>query len=122
MQDTGIAKVNLKFEVDEQKARVGIDIIANDLEKRIYYYEKFESLKTILETALGQKLIWDLEYPVTDKKEMAKIYLEKQNVSLYDKNSWEEIFAFFYKNMRILEKIYNEYFDFIKYDPLYGTN
>lgn len=122
MQDTGINKVKLKFEFNEIFARVGIDIIANDLEKRVYYYEKFESLKNILETALGQEMIWDLEYPVNDKKQMAKIYLEKTDVSIYNKDAWNAVFEFFYKNMKIIERIFNEYYDFIKYAPDYGSN
>ena len=122
MQDTGINKVALKFDIDNEKARVGFDIHCHDLEKRIYYYEKFESLKTILETALNTEMIWDLEYPVNDKKQMAKIYVEKTNVSIYNKETWNDVFEFFFKNMKILERIFNEYFDFIKYEPDYGTN
>ncbi|MDL2238630.1 DUF4268 domain-containing protein [Bacteroidales bacterium OttesenSCG-928-K03] len=122
MQDTGINRVTLKFDIDNEKARVGFDIQYHDLEKRIYYYEKFESMKSILEDALGTEMIWDLEYPVTDEKQMAKIYIEKQNVGIYKKETWNDVFSFFYKNMKILERLFNEYYDFIKYEPDYGTN
>ncbi|MGI6717691.1 MAG: DUF4268 domain-containing protein [Bacteroidales bacterium] len=122
MQDTGINKVNLKFEFDTEKARVGYDIYAYDVETRIYYYEKFESLKSILEEALQQPLIWDLEYPITPKKDMAKIYLEITNVNILDKKTWNTVIDFFFKKMTILENIFLEYYDFIKYKPDYGTN
>ncbi len=122
MQDTGINKVNLKFEFDNKKARVGYDICAYDVETRIYYYEKFESLKSILEDSLQQPLIWDLEYPVTSKKEMAKIYLEISDVNILDKNTWDIVIDFFFKNMSILEDIFVEFYDFIKYKPDYGSN
>ena len=122
LQDTGIKAVNLKFDVDRRHAIVGVDIVSRDLERRIYYYEKFESLKNQLAEKLGDQLIWDLEFPVTEKREIARIYVEIQEVDIYNRNTWATIWPFFFDNMDALERIYCEYIDFIRYQADYGTN
>jgi hypothetical protein len=36
-------------------------------------------------------------------------------VSIYNKSDWPAVMDFFYKNMVILEKVYEEYKDYLKY-------
>lgn len=122
MQDTGIKAVNLKFDVDRDRALVGVDIVSRDLERRIYYYEKFESLKTMISGVLGEDVIWDLEYPIAQGKEIARIYTVMPEVDIYNKNTWEKIWNFFFLKMQALEDLYLEYKDFIRLAPEYGTN
>ncbi|PID94481.1 MAG: hypothetical protein CSA95_02695 [Bacteroidetes bacterium] len=99
MQNTGITPVNLKFDLDRERALVGVDIMSRSLERRIYYYEKFESLKTLLREAMGQEVIWDLEYPVAPGKEIARIYVVLPGVDIYNQKTWEKTWAFFYEKM-----------------------
>lgn len=122
LQDTGIKAVNLKFDVDRLHAIVGVDIVSRDLERRIYYYEKFESLKTTLTEKLGDGLIWDLEFQLTEKRNIARIYVMMHDVDIYDRTTWEKIWLFFFDNMDALERVYSEYIDFIRYQADYGTN
>ncbi len=122
MQDTGIKPVNLKFDVDRERALVGVDIVSRDLERRIYYYEKFESLKTMVAGVLGEDVIWDLEYSVAPGKEIARIYTVLPDVDIYQKKTWERIWGFFYEKMTALEDLYVEFKDFIRLAPEYGTN
>lgn len=122
MQDTGIKPVNLKFDVDRERALVGVDIVSRDLERRIYYYEKFESLKTMIHEALGDETIWDLEYPIAPGKEIARIYTTLPEVDIYQKNTWENIWSFFFNKMSALEELFTEFKDFIRQSADYGTN
>ena len=48
LYDTKIKDVSFKFYVDNKKAQVMLDIEPKEEEKRTIYYEKIESLKTIL--------------------------------------------------------------------------
>src|SRR5574343_1451260 len=48
LYNTKIKDVTFKFYVDNKKAQVLLDIEPKDEEKRKIYYEKVESLKTIL--------------------------------------------------------------------------
>jgi hypothetical protein len=122
MQDTGIKAVNLKFDIDRDGASVGIDIVSRDLERRIYYYEKFESLKAMIAEALGEDVIWDLEFPVAPGKEIARIYTVLNEVDIYRKETWEKTWNFFFEKMSALEDLYIEFKDFIRQSADYGTN
>jgi len=74
-----------------------------------------ERLKTKLETALKQPLIWELDFALSTGKSISRAYLELPDVSIYKKEDWPGVFDFFYKNMVILEKVFEEYKDYLKY-------
>lgn len=112
--NTGIKQVNLKFHFDETEALVCIDIVADDLDKRIALFDKLESLKKILEDALGEALIWDLQYTIESGKEISRIYLKKENVSIYRQSCWPEVMVFFFNKMIRIEPLILEYRDYIK--------
>ncbi|HPE87149.1 MAG TPA: DUF4268 domain-containing protein [Bacteroidales bacterium] len=122
LQDTGIKPVNLKFDIDRRQALVGVDIISHDQERRLYYYEKFESLKTILQSALGDDLCWELEYMLAEGKKIARIASLLPEVNLYAPETWECVHSFFFEKMSALEIVFLEYRDFIRYKPAYGSN
>ena len=77
------------------------------------YFEKIWSLETMLEEYIGtfQK---DEFYQTENGKIMARIWVEKQGVSIFNKNTWQEIFEFFVEKMQGFELFYWEYEDFIK--------
>ena len=111
---TGISDVSFKFESERKFARVCIDFESNDLVKRIQYFEKFESLKTIIESSVSGNLIWEEEFVLDNGKEISRIYCQLDNVSLYNQKKWPEIFDFFIANMSPIEDVFNEYKDFIE--------
>ena len=115
MNNTGIKQLKLKFDFDEQQAIVGIDVETRNLDKRIDVFGKLERLKTKLETALKQPLIWELDHVLTTGKSISRAYIELPDVSIYRKEDWPGVFEFFYKNMLILEKVYEEYKVYLKY-------
>jgi hypothetical protein len=115
MNNTGIRQLKLKFDFDENRAAVGFDVETRNMDKRIHVYGKLERLKTILETAMGQTLIWDIDHILPTGKSISRVYLEKNNVSIYQKEDWPQVIDFFYKNMIILEKVFEEYKDYLKY-------
>ncbi|PTT29268.1 DUF4268 domain-containing protein, partial [Chryseobacterium sp. HMWF028] len=43
-----------------------------------------------------------------------RIWIEKHGVSIFNKNTWQEIFEFFVDKMNGFERFYYEYEDFIK--------
>jgi len=90
LYDTKIKDFSFKFYADKKKAEVSIDIEMKDEIFRNAYYEK----------------IWSLEDILKD--------FEKHNVSVFNKNTWQEIFEFFVEKMDGFERFYYEYEDFIK--------
>ena len=77
------------------------------------YFEKMQSLENVLNDELGV-VFWDEYFQLENGKKIAKIWVEKQNVSIYNKNTWQEIFEFFVEKMNIFETVFSDFEDFIK--------
>lgn len=116
--NTGIKSVNLKFDLTMLEATVSVDIISKDLERRVYYYEKFEALRGFINEAFNNTLIWDLEYALPEGKTIARLYVKLNHVNIYDRSTWPAVFEFFFENMIKLEDIYLEYKDIISTGPV----
>jgi len=111
---TGIPDLSFKFESERKFARVCIDIDSRDLVKRIQLWEKFESLKKVLEETVPSELIWDDAFVLDNRKEISRIYCHLDGVSLYNQKKWPEIFDFFVANMLGIEEVFKDFEDFIK--------
>ena len=78
-------------------------------------YEKLESVKKILEEAMGEPMIWEIEYIRENGKSVSRIYLQLEGVDIYNKDTWSKAHRFMYEKMMKLEAFYREYRDFFKY-------
>ncbi len=114
LYDTKIKDLSFKFFVDNTKAQVIIDIEHRNDEKRIAYFEKFESFKTILNDDYIKNLVYNKNFTLESGKTISRIWIEKLNVSVSNRSYWTEIFNFFNENMNALEMFYLEYEDIIK--------
>ena len=114
LYDTKIKDFSFKFFVDNKKAQVLIDIEMRDGEKRKAYFEKLKSLKSILEDEFMKDLVFESKFALESEKIISRIWVEKLNVSVSNRNYWDEIFDFFNEKMNILERFYLEYDDYIK--------
>ncbi|WP_348813524.1 DUF4268 domain-containing protein [Flavobacterium maritimum] len=114
LYDTKIKDFSFKFYVDNKKAQVLIDIEHRNEGKRIAYFEKLEALKNILEEEFIQDLVFEKEFNLENGKTISRIWVEKQGVSVSNRNYWDEIFDFYNEKMSALELFYLEYDEFIK--------
>lgn len=112
---TGIKALNLRFHVDQQAVLVGIDLETRNMDKRLELFEKLESVKKILEEAMKEPMIWELEYIRENGKSVSRIYLQKDGVDIYNRDTWNSAHQFMYDHMMRLEKFYLEYMDYFKY-------
>ncbi|GLB48922.1 DUF4268 domain-containing protein [Neptunitalea lumnitzerae] len=110
---TKIKDFSFKFHFDTKKARVMIDIEDQDLEKRIAYYEKMVSLKSLLEETIPDVIYEDCFF-LENGKEISRIYVEKTGVSIHNKNTWQEAMVFLNETMQKFEAFYRDYEDVIK--------
>ena len=113
LYNTKIKDLSLKFHADTKKARVMIDIEMKDPLFREAYFDKFLSLKSILQAEIPD-LIFYKEHRLDNGKTISRIYTELTGVSIHNQNSWSEIYKFFIDNMAKLEKVFLEYKDFIR--------
>ena len=114
LYDTKIKDFSFKFFSDNKKAQVFIDIEHRNDEKRMVYFEKLESLKTILEDDFVKDLVFEKNFTLENGKTISRIWVEKTGISSSNRNHWDEIFDFFYKNMNAFEMFYFEYGDYIR--------
>ena len=115
LAQTGIKALNLRFHVDREVAQVGIDLETRNMDKRIELFEKLESLKKLMEEAMEAPLIWELEYIRENGKSVSRIYLQKEGIDIYNRDTWTEAHKFMYTYMMKLESFFQEYRDFLKY-------
>lgn len=117
LTQTGIRALNLKFHVDRNVAQVGIDLETRNMDKRIELYEKLESLRKLLEDSMGSPMNWELDYTRENGKSVSRIYLQKEEVDIYQRDTWPVAHQFMYDNMLKLESFFNAYRDYLKYGP-----
>ncbi len=114
LYDTKIKDLSFKFFVDNTKAQVIIDIEHRNEEKRIAYFEKFESFKNILNDNYIKNLVFNKNFTLESGKTISRIWIEKRNISVSNRIYWKEIYDFFFKNMNALELFYLEFDEIIK--------
>lgn len=114
LYNTKIKDFSFKFHFDTKKAIVALDIEDADLEKRIHYYQKMQSLQNILlENYLGEVKYEDV-YFLENGKEISRIFVQKNGVSIHDKNTWQETMVFLNETMEKFEEFYQDFEDVIK--------
>ncbi|GJQ07537.1 hypothetical protein CAPN010_16950 [Capnocytophaga cynodegmi] len=114
LYDTKIKDFSFKFYFDTKKAIVSLDIEDNILINRILYYEKLVSLKSILLEEYLPDAIFEDCYVLDNDKEISRIYVQKENVNIHNKNTWRETMEFLYEKMLKFEEFWYEYEDVIK--------
>ncbi|WP_417364342.1 DUF4268 domain-containing protein [Galbibacter sp.] len=114
LYNTKIKDFSFKFYFDTKKAIVTLDIENPDLEKRIHYYEKMQSLQNVLVENYLEKAIYEDVYFLDNGKEISRIYLQKDGVCIHNKNTWQEAMIFFNETMTKFEEFYEDFEDVIK--------
>ena len=114
LYNTKIKDVTFKFYVDNKKAQVLLDIEPKDENKRIIYYEKVESLKTILLEDYLDDVIFERNFYLETGKVISRVWVEKTGISINNKNTWPEVFDFFAEKMDAFERFFYENEDYIK--------
>nr|WP_321222654.1 DUF4268 domain-containing protein [uncultured Psychroserpens sp.] len=114
LYDTKIKGFSFKFHFDTKKALVALDL-EDDLENRIKYWEKLQSLKSILVDEYLPNVIYEEEYYLENGKEISRIYVPlNQKVSIHNKNTWRDVMVFFNETMANFELFFEEYRDILE--------
>lgn len=114
LYDTKIKGLSLKFHFGLKSAMVSMDVEHDDLERRIALWEKLVSLQAVLrEDNLPEAQFEDC-YILDNQKEISRVYVNKQGVSIHNKSTWHETMAFLNENMARLEAFFLEYGDILK--------
>lgn len=114
LYDTKIKGLSLKFHFDTKSALVAMDL-EDDLENRTTYWEKLQSLKSILLDDYLSEAIFEDTYFLENGKEISRIYVPlHQKVSIHNKNTWQTTMEFLNEKMSLFEAFFTAYKDIIK--------
>ncbi|SEK22285.1 protein of unknown function [Aquimarina amphilecti] len=114
LYNTKIKDVTLKFTFTTKIAQVSIDIEPHDEVIRAYYFDKLLSLKNILKEEYISDIIFNELYELENHKIISRVYTELPNVSIHNRNTWEDTMIFLNNQMDKLESFFLEYKDFIE--------
>ncbi|RZS90425.1 DUF4268 domain-containing protein [Aquimarina brevivitae] len=114
LYNTKIKDVSLKFSFDTKKAQVSFDIEPQDEFMRSYYYDKILSLQNIIVSSYFEHAIFNEHYELPNGKIISRFYVELNQVSIHNQNSWELAMSFLAKEMTVMEEFFFEFKDFIK--------
>ena len=109
---TGIKGLDLRFDVDRERAMVAIEINAATPERQKMLYEKMVACKKIFEDKFGAPLVWDPTYQKSESEVLARVYIETPG-NLYDREQWKEMIVFLIDNMRKMEEAFKLVQDYL---------
>jgi len=109
---TEVKGLSFKFHFDLKRAIVSIDV-DSDFEQRIRVWDKLVALESILLNDYLHEATFEDFYLLENKKEISRIYVELNHVSIHNKNTWRETMEFLNQNMLQIERFYEEYKDII---------
>ena len=111
LYDTKIKGLALKFHFDLKNAMVSIDVEHHDLETRIILWDKLLSLQSILKDDFIPEAQFIGSFILVNRKEISRVYVEKEGVSIHNKNTWQETMEFFNETMLHFEDFFSDYKD-----------
>jgi|GEM_PF-374502 len=117
----GIKKKSLDYTVydllieddfDTKKAMVLVEIDGN-LDHRVKYFEKMQSMEGIFEE-YWEDAVYSDSFELENGKEVSCVFVEKQGVCIHNRNTWQETMEFLSEKMQKLEEFWQEYQDFFR--------
>ncbi|WP_405398164.1 DUF4268 domain-containing protein [Maribacter sp. Asnod2-G09] len=109
---TKVKGLSFKFHFDLKMAMVSIDV-DSDLEQRVKVWDKLVALKSILIDEYLPEAIYEDFFILDNQKDISRIFVQLNDVSIHNKNSWRETMEFLNKSMLAIETFYEEYQDII---------
>ena len=114
LYNTQVKDVSLKFIANREICAVSIDIKHKNKIKRHQFFESFLSLQNIFNAKFKDELIWEKDFILDNNKTISRIFYKIEDVNIYNKDKWSEMFKFMFKNMIKLETLFIEHEDIIK--------
>ena len=110
LYNTKIKGLAFKFHFDVKKALVALDVETDDIERRIALWDRLLALESILksEDFLPEAQFEDA-FLLDNGKEISRIFVLKEKISIHDKNTWQESMQFLSTHMQRFEDFFTTY-------------
>ena len=107
--NTGVKNIYFRLEVDQHSARVFIDLQHKDEDIRELFYEQFLALKTVFHSIMEIEWNWNAHFQDETGCEKCRIYIELNDVNIFDKSTWKKVFKFYEKYLLKLDEFWIEF-------------
>ncbi|MEN8786611.1 MAG: DUF4268 domain-containing protein [Flavobacteriales bacterium] len=108
--NTKCKDIYFRLDVTKKKASFSFDLQHRDTGMRELFYEQFTELKAVINDSFENELTWVSEFE-TEYGTSSRIYAELENVSVFNKNDWHDVFPFLEKNIVSAHEFWNEFSD-----------
>lgn len=102
---TGIKGLYFKTDVDNKSARIAIEMTQKDREMQELMFEQFEEFQLLFESEVGE-WIWYKDFVDEQGKQLSKIELRLEKVSVFRESDWYETINFLKDNLLKLEEFW----------------
>ena len=114
LYNTKIKHLELKFEVERKRVQVMMEVNHRNESHRLDVFGQLEQYKKIIEEQFGSPLTWELIYPLSENKDVCRIYCERTDLDFYNREQWPTIFRYLSINMLNMERAFLEIKDIIQ--------
>jgi hypothetical protein len=115
LYNTKVKGLSLKFHFDSKEALVSLDVEDISEDKRTVLWDHLLSLRSIITKEYLPNVQFEKNYILENEKVISRIYVQKEKVSIHNKNTWEATMIFLNENMMLLEAFFLEYQDVLLY-------
>jgi Domain of unknown function (DUF4268) len=92
---TGIKHIQFRMHADQRRASIAVEITHPDAELRAIYFAELQTLRPVLEEAVGEEWIWDADASDEYGRERSRVYQEMTGVNLFERDDWPRLISFF---------------------------
>lgn len=103
---TRVKDVYFRMDAGKKSASISITMEHNDPGVQELYFEQFLEMKDVLHAALQEEWNWQLHARDEDGKTISRIYKEIPNVSVFNKDHWPDLIAFFKPRILALDSFW----------------
>jgi len=113
LYNTKIKGLEFKFHFDKRTAMVCLDI-DDTLERRMELWEKITALKPVMLEEHLPNAQFEEMYELSEEKDVSRVYLLLENVSIHNKNTWQEAMVFLSQGMQAFENFFEDFKDYLE--------
>lgn len=106
---TGIKGIFFKADVDQNTAKVFIEINIKDMMLQHQYFEIFDNFATQFEKIVGEGWYWRKQYQKETGETVSIISIELKHVTVFDEQYWPSIISFFKQHLMALDRFWNDF-------------
>ena len=99
---TGVRFMNIRMEVQNVQAYIGIEFSQKDLEKQRVHVDHFRILQVEFEHIVSEKWAWE-QCNNDANKNISRIGVLLNAVDIYNKSDWPQIISFFKKRIVLFD-------------------